>query len=156
MANLNKTPQFWLDLKTSEAIFEKNKHLIDYDEPIPPFDTRFPGRLEGILESVRQTFDKENLNPTIGDATAAYFYQLISGHPFQNGNKRLATLFTHLFLIMNGFDLAVSYEYLYNFAILVAQNPYKLPPKVTKDACKKVFEDSTKAIDTKKIFGISL
>lgn len=91
MANLNKTPQFWLDLKISEAIFAKAKHLIDYDEPIPPFDTRFPGRLESILESVRQTFDNKNLNPTVGDAAAAYFYQLISGHPFQNGNKRLAT-----------------------------------------------------------------
>lgn len=91
------------------------------DEPIPEFETRFPGKLEGILESVRQSFAGKFLNPTILNSAAAYFNQIIRGHPFRNGNKRMGVLFTHYFLLSHGIDLTLHYNELFNFAVLLAR-----------------------------------
>lgn len=143
MENLSKQPRFWLTPKIFEGIFNKAKPLIQYDEPIPPFDTRFPGKLEGILASVRQTYDGKYLNPTVLDAAAAYFYQLTTGHAFLNGNKRLAVLFTHLFLLEHNVELTISHWGLYNFAIIVAQASKDLKPQKIKEVCKKVIKEYT-------------
>ncbi len=59
---LKKTPRYWLTLEDCALIFSSFKNNLDYLEPIPGFQTRFPGKLEGILESVSQTFNGEYLN----------------------------------------------------------------------------------------------
>ena len=110
-------------------------------EPIPEFDTRFPGKLEGILNSVRQTFGGELLNHTVLDAAAAYFNQLIRGHPFRNGNKRMAVLFTHYFLLAHGVDFNLSYNELFFFAVTVAKAGERgISSEKTRDWSKKIIE----------------
>lgn len=136
----------WLTLKMSRNIFERFKPFIDFDEPIPPFDTRFPGRLESILGSVKATYNGKYLNSTVLDASASYFYQLIKGHPFQNGNKRIAVLLTHIFLTINGVDFTVSEKSLYNLAMIVANLPRRWGIFRAKDAIKKFFSGYTKDI----------
>lgn len=53
-------------------------------------------------------------------AAAAYFNQIIRGHPFKNGNKRMAVLFTHYFLLAHQVDYSLSYNEMFNFALTVA------------------------------------
>jgi death-on-curing protein len=89
-------------------------------EPIPAFDTRFPGRLEACLEMPQQTFDNQPLYPTVEDQAAILFYLLNKNHPFANGNKRIALTALLVFLFLNGKWLVASQEDLFVFAMGVA------------------------------------
>ncbi len=118
--NLLKTPAHWLELDVCDLIFDRFKNLIDFEEPLPPFESRFSGKLESLLGSVKQTFDGKYLNPTVLEAATAYFTQIIRDHPFKNGNKRVAVLFTHVFLMVNHVEFTLTFDEMYQFAILVA------------------------------------
>lgn len=146
MAKLDQKPRFWLTIEVSKVIFNRFKHLIQFDEPIPDFETRFFGKLEGILDSIRQTYEEEPLNSTVLDASAAYFNQIIRGHPFQNGNKRIAVLFTHVFLLMHGIDFVLSNKDMYNLAVAVAYFSKDLTGEQTKKICKEIIRKYTKEI----------
>lgn len=146
MGRLSEEPRFWLTVEISENIFDKFSQHIQFDQPFPPFSTRPPGKLEGILNSVRQTFGNHQLNPTILDAAAAYFNQIIRGHPFQNGNKRIAILLTHVFLLVHNVDFTLSYKDMYYFALNLAIVSGKLDSQRTKEICKKIIEKFTKEI----------
>ena len=81
------------------------------------------------------------LNQTILDAAAAYFNQLIRGHPFRNGNKRMAVLFTHYFLLAHGVDFTLSYNELFYFAVTVAKaGEQRISSEKTRDWSKTVIE----------------
>ena len=64
--------------------------LMGWDEPIPPFRTRYPDKLESCLNTISQTFGGKELYPSLAEKAAVLFYLLIKNHPFQNGNKRVA------------------------------------------------------------------
>lgn len=141
------TPRVWLTLDACSRIFETFQKTLEYDEPFPPFTTRYKGKLEGILESTRQTFDKELLNPSILEASAAYFNNIIRGHPFINGNKRMGVLFTHVFLIINNINFTLTFKEMYNFAVIVASASNKgIKSETTKKWCKKIIYNFTKEI----------
>jgi death on curing protein len=89
-------------------------------EPIPDFDTRFPGRLESCLDTPRQTFDGQELYPTLVDQGAILFYLLNKNHPFVNGNKRIALTALLVFMFLNGRWLAAGQEEIFQLAITVA------------------------------------
>ena len=90
------------------------------------------------------TYAGSHLNGTILDAAAAYFNQLVRGHAFINGNKRLAVLFTHFFLLSNGVDYTLSYKEMYNFAVEIARaGEAQLSGDDTKVLCKKIIENFT-------------
>lgn len=138
--SVRKRPSIWLTVEICAHTFNLFSKKIDFNEPIPPFEDRFPDKLEGILASTQQTFDKKLLNPTIVDAAAAYFNNMVRGHPFKNGNKRLAVLFTHTFVLLNGCDIYLSYRSMYDLALLVADYSEKgLSSDKTKLGCKKIF-----------------
>lgn len=139
---LLQTPTHWLTLEDSRSLFETFRNQIGENEPIPPYDTRFPGKLEGILESVRQSFAEKFLNHTVLDAAAAYFNQIIRGHPFRNGNKRMGVLFTHYFLLTHDVDLTLKYNELFNFAIILARaGEKKVKPETTKAWAAEVIKE---------------
>lgn len=143
--NLQKTPNYWLTLEDCEGLFLTYKDILAQEEPIPPFNERFPNKLEGILGSIRQTFDDKYLNPTVLDAAASYFNQLVRGHAFANGNKRCAVLFTQWFLFENLVDFTLTPKEMYNFAIAVAKaGEDQIRPEETKEWCKKVIAEFTK------------
>ncbi len=116
-----------------------------WDEPIPDFGTRYPGKVESCLVQVFQTFDHRDLYPGIVNKAAVIFYMMIKNHPFVNGNKRIAVTTMITFLLLNKKWLNVSNEELYEIAVWVA----KSNPK-TKDgvilAIKNFIERSTKPI----------
>lgn len=122
---------------------------MEFDEPIPPFETRFHNRLEGILASVKQTFNQSYLNKRVIDAASAYFNQLIRGHPFANGNKRMGVLYSHYFLLKNGVELTLTPYELYHFAIIIAKaGDIGVDGETTKEWCKEIFRDFTKDLTT--------
>lgn len=98
------------------------QELMEFGEPIPPFDTRYPDKLESCLKTPFQTFDRKSLYPTFETKTAMLFYLMIKNHPFQNGNKRVAVLTLIYFLFANGRELKVSNIALYEFSKKIASS----------------------------------
>ena len=106
--------------------FRLAKQLMEWDEPIPAFDTRFPEKLEGAINAPFQTFDRKSLYKGLLGKSAALFYLMIKDHPFQNGNKRIAIATLLYFLYGNGYWISVSNDLLYEFAKSVADSNSKL------------------------------
>lgn len=102
------------------------QEMMSWNEPIPPFNTRFPHKLESCLSSVSATFGGKDLYPTLDDKAAALLYLLVKNHPFQNGNKRIAVTGLLVFLMLNGYWMSVDTVKLYNFAVWVARSDPEL------------------------------
>ena len=112
------------------------KELMDWNEPIPDFGSRFPGVLESCLVVPFQGFGgKPAYKGLIGKA-AILFYLLIKNHPFQNGNKRIAMTALFYFLYKNKKWLRVDNQELYNFAKWVAESNPRLKEETVKAAEK--------------------
>lgn len=94
-----------------------------WDEPIPPFSTRFPHKLESCLNVPFQTFGRNYLYKGLTGKASILFYLLIKNHPFQNGNKRIAVTALLVFLWKNDKWLRVDTKEFYNFALWVASSP---------------------------------
>lgn len=96
--------------------------LMNYDEPIPEFITRYPNALERCLGALQQTYNKKDLYPIFLDKASILFYLMIKNHPFQNGNKRIAVMSLLYLLIRNKRWIKVDTKVLYNFAKWVAES----------------------------------
>jgi len=68
------------------------------------------GGLESALAQPRMSFGGEDLYPGLADKAAALGFSLISNHPFLDGNKRVGHAAMETFLMLNGFELAVSVD----------------------------------------------
>lgn len=142
---LTEEPSLWLDPDVCRLLFENFKNKLDFNEPIPPFSERFPGKLESILNSVSQTFEGEYLNGTVLLASSAYFNQFIRGHVFKNGNKRMALLFTHYFLYCHKIDFSLNATEMLSFALEIAKaGESGISAEETKIFCIKIISNFTK------------
>jgi len=112
--------------------FEMAKEMMTWNEPIPDFETRFPGRLESCLATPFQTFDKRHLYSGLIEKASILFYLLIKDHPFENGNKRIAVTALFTFLHLNKRWIMVTEQELYNFAVWVASSPADLMEQVAE------------------------
>jgi len=112
--------------------FRLAKELLEFDEPIPDFSTRFPHALESCLAVPFQKFTRKDVYKGLIAKASILFYLLIKNHPFQNGNKRIAMTTLFVFLYKNGKWLKVDERELYNFAVWVAQSPARLKDEVVK------------------------
>jgi death-on-curing family protein len=101
-----------------------------FDEPIPDFATRYPGKLESCVLTPFQTFDRKPLYPTLIRKAAILFYLMTKNHPFQNGNKRVAVTTLLTFLYFNQKWLKVDNQELYNFAVWVTTSPRQFKDQV--------------------------
>lgn len=117
------SPTRYLTLTQVKKIcFALIKRLLEFEEPVPEFETRFPEKLESILEIPRQTFGGEELYPTIFEKAACYFYFTIKNHPFLNGNKRMAIVTTYVFLRINEYILDVPLKVMYDYSVSLAKS----------------------------------
>jgi death-on-curing family protein len=112
--------------------FRLAKELLEFDEPIPDFSTRFPHTLESCLAVPFQKFTRKDVYKGLIAKASILFYLLVKNHPFQNGNKRIAMTTLFVFLYKNGKWLKVNEKELYNFAVWVAQSPARLKDEVVK------------------------
>ncbi len=112
------------------------KKLMDWDEPIPAFASRFPGILESSLAVPFQTFSGRYVYAGLVQKAAILFYLMVKNHPFKNGNKRIAVTTLLLFLYKNNTWLEIDNQQLYRFAKWVAESPPEVKD-ATVDAIKK-------------------
>ena len=120
--------------------FRLAQELMNYNEPIPDFKTRFPNILESCVATPFQKFQGKSLYRGLTEKAAIFFYLMIKNHPFQNGNKRIAMTTLFVFLYKNKKWLQVDAKELYNFAVWVAQSPANLKKQIVQ-AIEKFFED---------------
>jgi death on curing protein len=105
-----------------QIAFELAAQTMQWNEPIPPFETRFEGKLGSCLASPFQTFNKRDLYRGLESKAAFLFYLMIKNHPFVNGNKRIAVTTLLCLLDSNGKWLRVSANELYKKAVWVAES----------------------------------
>jgi len=105
---------------------------MNWDEPIPEFETRFPNILESCIMTPFQKFNKKYLYKGLAGKAAILFYLLIKNHPFQNGNKRIAMTTLLVFLFLNKRWLQVDTQTFYNTAVWVAQSPAEAKEEIVK------------------------
>ena len=112
--------------------FNLAKELMSWNEPIPPFDSRFPHILESCLAVPFQRFQKKSAYIGLVGKTAMLFYLMVKNHPFSNGNKRIAMATLFYFLYKNNKWLRVDNQELYNFAKWVAESNSRLKNETVK------------------------
>lgn len=71
-------------------------------------DLRDEGLLETSIEGVFQTFEGKELYPSKEEKGARLGYNLISNHPFVDGNKRIGMHIMIVFLEINGIQIESS------------------------------------------------
>jgi len=99
--------------------------FMSWNEPIPPFGSRFPNVLESCLKVPFQTYARKNLYRRLTGKAAILFYLMVKNHPFLNGNKRIAVMTLFFLLYKNGKWLNISDEQLYRVAVGVAKSKSK-------------------------------
>lgn len=124
--------------------FSLAQELMEYGEPIPPFDTRYPDKLESCLQTPFQTFGRKSLYKDFESKAAMLFYLMVKNHPFQNGNKRIAVVTLYYFLVSNGRGLKVENRKLYEFAKEVASSDSQNKNEVIKNIRSFIAEFSEK------------
>jgi len=115
------------------------KQTLQWNEPIPSFNTRFPNILESCLATPFCTFDKKCLYKGLIPKASILFYLMIKNHPFQNGNKRIAVTTLIYFLYKNNKWINVNNIELYNFAKWIAASNPKLKEETVKAIEKFLF-----------------
>ena len=80
------------------------------------------GLLESAIESPFQSFDGEELYPTIQAKAARLGYGLIKNHCMIDGNKRIGAHAMLVFLAVNGIELSYTQKELYEEILSVASD----------------------------------
>jgi death-on-curing protein len=76
--------------------------------------------LESALAGPFQSFENQELYPTVILKATALLESLLMNHPFIDGNKRTGYTLLRLFLFSNGLDIEASQDEKYEFIINVA------------------------------------
>ncbi len=124
---------FYLDKQLMEKMCHPLAVAIfnNTNDPIPSFQLHATPLLESSLGTPKQTYGGKDLYATLIDKAIILYFSLIKNHPFQNGNKRIATTSLLVFLWINDYWLKVSDEELAQWAIDVAE--FKDTPGFTRD-----------------------
>ncbi|MBR2989550.1 type II toxin-antitoxin system death-on-curing family toxin [Candidatus Saccharibacteria bacterium] len=86
------------------------------------------GSFAGALSAIYQSFDGEDLYPSVAEKAANLLYFVIKDHPFYDGNKRIGSLLFIVFLTMNDYHLTekgetkISDRALTALALLIAES----------------------------------
>lgn len=116
---------FWVKIEDFEAIcFNLACDLFTYNQPIPPFTTRFPGVLESCLATPIQQTQEGDIYETLEDKLSILFYIMIKNHPFLNGNKRMAVAILLVTLYGNRKWITAEPEDLYKIAVDISKSEF--------------------------------
>ena len=92
--------------------FTKEQILLLHSQLIENFggssDIRDEALLDSAINTPFQTYDGEELYPTLLDKASRLCFGLVKNHPFVDGNKRIGTHAMLVFLAINGIDLEYS------------------------------------------------
>jgi len=68
------------------------------------------GALESAVAQPRASFGGSDLHPTLIEKTGALGFALAQGHPFVDGNKRVAHAVMATFLLLNNADITATVD----------------------------------------------
>ncbi len=97
---------------------------------------------ESSLNAIIQTFNNEDVYPSISEKAANLLYFIIKDHPFYDGNKRIGALFFVVFLTINDYHLTkngetkISDRALTALALLIAESNPKEKGLLVALICK--------------------
>ena len=80
------------------------------------------GMLESAINAPFQTFNYQDMYPTIQQKAARLCYGLVKNHPFIDGNKRIGVHAMLVFLALNRIELEYSQEELYTIILKIASS----------------------------------
>lgn len=83
-------------------------------------------RIAAAIDAPRQTFAGEDLYPTIVDKAAALGYLLVSGHGYNDGNKRIGAHIKEVFLVANGYELTATQDEIVDVIFAIASTEPRL------------------------------
>ena len=159
-------PVFYLEIKHIQKLSHTiAKTFLDIDtEPIPPYETVKINLLDSALARPKATYDGKELYPTICEKGVALLYSMVKNHPFENGNKRIATASLLVFLYMNGhwFDLEkMTHNELADTVLKLANSPSRQQEAIHEDTCLWLKDKIVEIPETndhfdfvRKIFGL--
>ena len=81
--------------------------------------------LESAISRPFQTFDGNDLYPSVLEKAVSLIESILVNHPFIDGNKRTGYTVLRLYLIQNGLDITASQENKYEFVINIASGTLK-------------------------------
>ena len=81
--------------------------------------------LKSALERPLQTFDNNELYPTILEKVASLLESILTNHPFIDGNKRTGYTVARIVLLQNGMDINATENEKYDFIIGIASGDIK-------------------------------
>ena len=81
--------------------------------------------LESAIARPFQTFDGNDLYPSVLEKAASLIESILVNHPFIDGNKRTGYTLLRLYLIQNALDITASQDNKYEFVINIASGILK-------------------------------
>ena len=81
--------------------------------------------LESAIARPFQTFDGNDLYPSVLEKAASLIESILVNHPFIDGNKRTGYTVLRLYLFQNGLDINASQDNKYEFVINIASGTLK-------------------------------
>lgn len=112
--------------------YQLAKQLMEWNEPIPDFESRYPNVLESCITTPFLRYGPRIFYKGLVSKASILFYLMIKNHPFENGNKRIAIGTLLYFLSEHTRWLSVSNEELYEFAKDVAASSPKDKDEVVR------------------------
>lgn len=82
------------------------------------------GTIESVISIPFQTFDGMELYPSLYQKAAIITENIISGHPFQDGNKRVGITAGCVFLLINGCKITASEDDVFEVAMKTANGEW--------------------------------
>lgn len=92
-----------LQIETVKEIYDLVRDSFQnfWPEPLEEFESRYPGRLESIINQPFQEIGGTVLYPPVLRRATAIFYLFTKGHAFKNGNKRMGLMMLLFYLNVN-------------------------------------------------------
>ncbi len=79
------------------------------------------GLLHSALAMPQASYGGEFLHADLFEMAAAYLFHIVQNHPFVDGNKRVGVVAALVFLGLNGIEVSVSNEALFQTVMEVSQ-----------------------------------
>jgi prophage maintenance system killer protein len=92
------------------AIATMKEELTSRGEATGIFGQEYGQGFESIIGAVHQTFDSQDVYPSIEEKAAHLLYFMIKDHPFTDGNKRIGSFLFLYFLKRNGLLTEQSFD----------------------------------------------
>ena len=101
---------------------------------------RDEGLLLSALAMPQAGFGDQYAHADLFEMAAAYLFHIVKNHPFIDGNKRVGAVAARVFLILNGIDVDMSEDAIYDLVIATAEG------RTDKTGIAQVFRDGSRVL----------